>query len=535
MNIRRRSIVAAGLLGIGGALAGGQAHALSEADLFPVVETVQGRVRGVKVNGVTTFRGLHYGGDTSGKNRFMPPPPARRWAGIRDTYEYGQNSPQNNASHMPPGGMGEDCLVLNIWTSTTDRNGRRPVLVRLHGGGLVVGSGNEEREDGEELARFGDCVTVSVNHRLGLFGALDLADHGAAFANSGQVGMLDLVAALQWIQDNIAGFGGDPSRVLIFGLSGGGEKGAILMAMPSAKGLFHRVGIQSSGLVRLPTADQAQARAARLVAELGMAKADVGALQSMSMERLLAARASLGPDGVFDPSIDGRVIPSQPFDPAAPAVSANVPLIISTSLDERSYLMHDYDLDEVGLRAYIAKRVGEARADEVLALYREDDPYASAFILQARFNSDEGFRKPMDHMTDVKAEQATKGGAPVWRYLWREPTVSNGGRLGSPHGSDHGPSLHDLRGGINPTDGENRLLADRLAAFWVSFAATGDPNNSRGPAWPPYTLPERATLVFDRHPYVVNDPRSRIRKFWEAEPSIYDAGKPYRLGVVGGQ
>ena len=535
MMIQRRSMLAAGLLITGVGLAGSAGAALNEGELFPIVETAQGRVRGVSLGGVKVFRGLHYGGDTSGKRRFMPPPPPVKWTGIRDAYEYAQVCPQApfSSSTAGPGGMGEDCLALNIATMTTDRSAKRPVLVRLHGGALVVGSGNMAMESSDDLAKFGDCVTVTVTHRIGVFGQLDLAHRVPGLPNSGQVGMMDIVAALKWIQENIENFGGDPSRVLIFGTSGGGEKTLITMAMPSAKGLFQRAGVQSSGLMRLPTAEEAQARADLMLTTLDIAKNDAASIQNISMEKLLAGRMAMGPQGVFDPSIDGHVIPSQPFDPEAPNISADVPMIISTTLDERTYLFKDYDLTEAGLRTFIARRVGEARADQVLAMYREDDPYATPFVLQGRFDTDEGFRLPMLHMAELKAAQAAKGGAPVWSYLWRAPSQPYNGRAGAPHGTDVGPSLHSLRGSTNATDHENLRLADQLAASWVSFAATGDPNNSRLPHWPAYTVPERATMVFDRPAHVENDPRGRFREFWAKETSQYAPGHPYRLGVVG--
>ena len=535
MSIQRRSMLAAGLFLAAGVVTAGKvgAAAVSESEFFPIVETVQGRVRGVSVRGVNIFKGLHYGGDTSGRRRFTPPPSPTKWAGVRDAFEFGQNCPQQPIDFgLPPGGLGEDCLVLNVFTPTTDRNGKRPVLVHFHGGALVVGSSNSDQ--GEEMARFGDCVVVTVNHRIGVFGQLDLAHRVPGLANSGQVGMMDLVAALKWVHDNIEGFGGDPSRVLIFGLSGGGEKTLIMMAMPSAKGLFQRAGVQSSGLLRLPTAEQAQARADLMLTTLGIAKNDAASIQNISIERLMAGRVAMGPEGVFDPSIDGHVIPSQPFDPDAPNVSADVPMIISTSLDERAYLMSNYDLTEAGLRTFIAKRVGEARADQVLAMYRDDDPYATPFVIQARFDTDEGFRLPMLRMADLKSAQAAKGGAPVWSYLWRQAGRAYGGRQGAPHGSDDGPGMHEPRTGID-TDPENLRLADQMASVWVNFAATGNPNNPRIPHWPAYTVPERATLVIDRHPFVENDPRGRFREFWAKEPSIYEPGRPYRLGVVGNE
>ena len=253
--IDRRSIVA-GAVALGAAvtvLRPRGARAITEGDIFPIVDTAQGRLRGLAAGGVKMFKGVRYGGDTSGANRFMPPTPAPKWSGVRDAYEYGQVAPQMPNSRanaygglimfdIQPGGMGEDCLVLNVWTPTLDRAARRPVLVHIHGGGFYGGSGNSAGYDGEELARFGDCVMVTINHRLGAFGYLNLANQGAAFAHSGAVGMMDIVAALGWVRENIDGFGGDPSRVLAFGQSGGGAKTSILMSMPSAKGLFHRAG-----------------------------------------------------------------------------------------------------------------------------------------------------------------------------------------------------------------------------------------------------------------------------------------------------
>ncbi len=546
MNIDRRSLLASGLFLAGGGLLAGKARAISESEIFPVVETAQGRVRGVTAGGVRMFKGLHYGGDTSGKNRFMPPPPPRQWAGVRDAFDYGQIAPQmpNGRRNgfialtmydIQPGGMGEDCLVLNIWTPTTDRNAKRPVLVHLHGGAFELGSGNSPGFDGEEMARFGNCVVVTVNHRVGVFGHMNLANHVPAFAHSGQAGMMDLVKALEWVRDNIAGFGGDPSSVLVFGQSGGGEKTLALMAMPSAKGLFQRAGVMSSGLMRLPTAAQAQAKAGVLLDALGVAKGNAKALQSLSFREILAALATLDtkdaadgkPHVAFDPSIDGQVIPSQPFDPDAPGLSADIPMIISTTLDERTYRLRNFDLDEAGLRAHIAKRLGEDRADKVLAMYRSEDPYATPFVLEARFDTDEAFRKPMLLMAERKAAQAAAGGAPVWSYLWREPSAAYGGRFGAPHGADVGPSLHDIRGGMNGTDPVTRRLADQIASMWVAFAATGNPNTARLPNWSPYTVADRATMVFDGHPHVDNDPRGAFRSFWEKEPSTYGPGGPY--------
>lgn len=533
MDVHRRSFLAAAALGLGGAAA--VRAVAAPIDLFPVVETAQGKLRGLSAGGVKMFKGIRYGGETSGKHRFMPPPPPPKWAGVREAFDYGQVAPQMPNSRqfayagmisfdLQPGGMGEDCLVLNLWTSTLEPGAKRPVLVHVHGGGFYGGSGNSPGFDGEALARYGDCVVITVNHRLGAFGYMNLADQGERFAASGAVGMMDLTAALAWVRENVAVFGGDPSRVLVFGQSGGGAKTSVLMSMPSAKGLFQRAGVMSGSLLRLSSAEAARKGADGLLKTLGLTRGDTAKLQALPFETLLSAQAVMEADDrakgeaprSFSPSIDGVVIPGHPFDPAAPAISAEVPMIISSVLDERAYRLPNWGLNEAGLRAVIARRVGEARADEVQGMYRQESPKATPFILQARFETDEMFRKASIAQTERKAAQ---GGAPVWSYLWRYPSTAYGGRYGAAHGIDVGPSLHDVRGGLNGFDADNLRLADQLASAWVSFAATGDPNQAKTPAWPAYSLPDRTTMVFDRESRAENDPRRPFREFWNGERS----------------
>lgn len=516
-----------------------KAHAITESEMFPVVETADGRLRGLMSGGIAVFKGVRYGADTSGANRFLPPVPVARWAGVRDATAYGNFAPQMPADRrrayadlimydLQPGGMGEDCLVMNIWTPSASASGavKRPVMVHLHGGGYYAGSGNSPQFDGEMLARFGDAVVVTLNHRLGSFGFLDLSELGGArYAQSGAAGMLDIVAALGWIRQNIAAFGGDPSRVLVYGQSGGGLKTSVLMAMPSARGLFHRAGVMSGSALRVTPQAESRKAASEFAAALGAGGKDaLGRLQAVPMQTLLAAqvtmentdRAKGEAPRSFSPALDGTAIARHPFDPDAPAMSAEVPMMVSTVLDERAYRMVNFDLDEAGLLKFVEARTG-GDARKVLAMYRDEDPAASPYVLQARIDTDMTFRRAAHVQV---ARKAAANAAPAFAYLWKIPSPAYGGRYGAPHGTDIGPSMHDIRNGLNGPSAENLRLADQLAGAWVAFAATGDPNNPRTPRWPTYTVAQRGTLVFEgdsSRTQAQDDPRKAFREYWAAQ------------------
>jgi para-nitrobenzyl esterase len=337
------------------AIAGSTSAAATQeasAPLFAIAETTAGKLRGILLDGIYQFRGVPYGAPTSGRNRFMPPAPVRPWAGIRNAYAYGEITPQPYSAPMHPfghlidfdlhaGAMGEDCLNLNIWTPGLADNGRRPVLVYFHGGGLTAGSANHDLYVGDRLARFADVVVVTVNHRLAAFGYIDLTDLGAPaeFADSGVAGILDLVQALEWIRDNIAQFGGDPNCVTIFGQSGGGTKVGAVMAVPRAKGLFHRAAIQSGSLTAL-TREEASRSAELLLDRLGIRRGQWSKLRTISVEQLVQAQIDIGvydwisgkpptrPSPQFSVVIDGRSIATPLTDLAALRNSADVPLIV---------------------------------------------------------------------------------------------------------------------------------------------------------------------------------------------------------------
>ena len=503
------------------------AHAQASNSLFVTADTTSGKVQGMNLGGIRTFKGISYGASTGGKNRFMPPQKPAPWTGVRDAFEFGPVSPQVLADtradytqlidwDFQPGGMGEDCLSLNVWTPGLKDGAKRPVLVCFHGGGFSIGSGAALGYTGDPLARFGNVVVVTVNHRLASFGYLHLADLGAPpeFAKAGVVGLMDLVASLQWVRDNIENFGGDPNAVMIFGQSGGGAKTSALMGMPSAKGLFHRAGVQSGSLLKLMPREGATASAEKLLKQLGIDKARIADIQKVSWEQILDAQTAVsgaGPASPFIPVLDGSVIPQNPFDPAASAIFADVPMIISTTLDEAALSLTNFDLDEAGLKAIVERMVHD-KADRVLSLYRKAYPTASPYLVQARIVTDRGFRANAYKQAERKA---ALGKAPAYFYLFTWPCPGYNGKFGAVHGTDVQLVFHAYRGAIGGGGTDAKALADKMAGMWVAFAKTGDPNTSAIPKWTAYDAKDRATMVFDTNTRVENDPRRDFRLLWE--------------------
>lgn len=486
--------------------------------LFWTVETTAGLIQGIANGTIKQFKGIPYGAPTAGRNRYMPPRKPSPWSGVRDCFGYGQVSPQVPMdlafdyamliywdSHVGPGGMGEDCLHLNIWTPGVNDRGQRAVLVCFHGGGWMTGSGNGPMYDGAQLARYGDVVVVMVNHRLASLGYAHFADLGAPpeFASSGVCGIMDLVAALEWVRDNIERFGGDPNRVTIFGQSGGGSKVSTIMATPSARGLFHRAVAQSSppSALRQLTREEGTAEAERLLRSLGLKSRQIGEVQRLSWQQILEAQAANQAD--FRPVVDGSVLPRHPFDPSAPMESADVPLMVSTTLHDHSNSFENFGLDEEGLRAVFRDRWG-ARGDTILAEYRRESPHESPFLIQAKAATDA-------HRGDtfLQAERkAALGRAPAYHYIWSWPTEAYDGRYGAAHASDLEASLHLHRSPMaNSGKVASRLMSDRIAASVIAFANTGCPDNPLIPSWPPYSASRRATMIFDAEMRVVDDYR----------------------------
>jgi len=503
--------------------AAGQTTTTSQ--LFHVVETTYGKVQGIATAGIKEFKGIPYGAPTGGKNRFMPPKKPASWTGIRECFAHGQCCPRTLSNlkseygmmiqwDQHSGGMGEDCLVLNVWTPGVNDNAKRAVLVSFHGGGYTTGSGNAPGFDGAQLALFGDVVVVTVNHRLASYGYTHLADLGAPpeFAYAGVTGIMDLVASLQWVHDNIANFGGDPGRVMIFGQSGGGAKTSTVLATPSAKGLFHRAAVQSGSSLRLTTREAATKTAEQLLTKLEIPKTRIADIQKISWQQLLEAQTGITG---FSPVMDGTVLPHHQFDPVALPESADVPMIISTTLEDAALSLTNFNVDEAGLKSVLSQRYAD-KADAILALYKQRYPQKSPFLIQAQVFTDSGFRRSAITQAERKA---ALGKAPAYMYLWSWVSPGHAGKFGAVHGTDVSASFHNIRDnivGVGNTIG--KVMCDRLASAWVAFAKSGDPNNPMIPKWPAYDATTRATMVFDTDTRVENDPRGEIRKFWESMP-----------------
>jgi para-nitrobenzyl esterase len=550
----RRSVIKAGLAGVVGVSAGalplaqtqplppqpqpdrsapGIGSARLNGPLFFDVDTASGTVRGMANSGIKIFRGIPYGASTAGVNRFMPPRRPAAWSGARNSIGYGPIAPQTASGyrsdysqliqwdkHIGSGGMSEDCLSLNVWTPGVDDGAKRTVLVSFHGGGWATGSGNGPMYDGGQLALLGDVVVVTVNHRLSSFGYTHLAAVGAPdnFKFAGVCGVMDMVLSLEWVRDNIAAFGGDPSRVMIFGQSGGGAKTSTLLATPAAKGLFHRAVVQSGSTLRLAAEADAEKSADQLLKKLGIARSRIADIQRLPWEQLLQAQTEAG--GAFTPVMDGHYLPHHPFDPAGPPESRDVPVIISTTLEDAALRLTNWDLGESGLTTLLNDRF-KGRAAEILELYRPTTAGKTPYLVQAQVFTDSQVRSRAVVQAERKAAQ---DGANAWMYIWEWATPAFDGKLGAVHGHDVDASFNLYRNGICGTgEKSGRLMSKRLASTFVAFAKSGNPDNDQIPHWPSYDDKTRATMIFDTETRVVNDPRSAIRKYWSQNAQASEA------------
>ena len=474
-------------------------------------------MRGATDQGIAVFKGIRYGADTA-PHRFQPPHLPKPWRGVADALAYGPGSPQgSNESNTS-----EDCLFLNVWTPALRDGGKRPVMVYIHGGAYSNGSGSSPLYDGVNLCKRGNVVVVTLNHRLNAFGYLYLARLDSDFPDSGNCGQLDLVQALNWVRDNIAEFGGDPGCVFVFGQSGGGAKIATMMAMPSAKGLFHSATTMSGQQLTASGPFNATTRAQSFLAALNVTSPKD--LLKLSTDQLKAGLKAVDPvigsGGVyFGPVLDERTLTRHPFYPDAPSQSADIPMMIGNTHDEtRAFIQDDwaYKLtwDELPARLAPAYRVDIA-PEIVIANYREWFPGITPTDLFFKATTaGRSWRAAI-----VEDELRAQAGTPAYAYQvdFRTPFHDS-----APHTTDIALAFDntDKPGALTGNGPEARKLAAQVSETFIAFARTGNPNNPALPLWKPYTLPNRETMIFDVSSHMENDPRGRERELFSKVPFV---------------
>lgn len=501
-----------------------------------VAATQYGKVRGYLDDGVLTFKGVPYGAPTGGENRWLPAKPPTPWDGEYPALTYGGNCPQRLhdwvseqtfLQQWTDGWQSEDLLKVNVWTPSL--TGARPVMFYIHGGGFTFGSAYElASQDGAQMARHHDVVSVTVNHRLNILGFLDLSELGGpAYADSVNVGMTDLVAALRWVRDNIANFGGDPDRVMIYGQSGGGSKVTTLLGMPSARGLVHRASAQSGGGGNPPSLEQSREFARRVIAALGVT--DMTALRRMEWARLNevgnAVIAKMNPPigaggpipaiGAtprvgWGPTVDGRTVTMRAFFEGAPEISKNVPMLLG-SVSEEGNRMSSRPTEAEWLAA-LTKSYGDAKAAAIVTALKKAYPQKSIRTLSYMCSgfglNGLGMRNNVTRMATMKHSQQ---GAPVftWYFTWQSPMLEDAGAW---HTAELAFCFDNTARCAQGTGNgpEAQALAKKMATAWSNFARTGNPSQP-GLAWPAFTPGQCPTMVFDTVCRIVNDPEAEAR------------------------
>lgn len=519
-----------------------------------IVKTSSGELRGtVTDQGIHVFKGMPYGAPTGGAARFRAPGPSPKWAGIRDALTYGPSCPQPfGATPGPPvdeadaarrrmfevygipvreENQSEDCLVLNVWTPAVGDDVSRPVMVRIHGGAFVMGSGSWMLHDGSALSRRGDVVLVTVNHRLGVLGYLNLSElSGGGYPDSGNAGMLDLVAALSWVRKNIEAFGGDPTNVTVFGESGGGYKITTLLAMPAARDLFHRAIIESGPGLTVKTPEEATLSAGEFLAEVNLASEDVDRLSELPIEQLLDAQRSLAERAgmasllSWTPVLDPSHLPRQPVEALANGSAADVPILIGTNKDEATMFLllagmgPNVPVDDEILTTALTLTLGD-QSDQVLTSYRRAQPEASALELLVAIQSDQMMRMPSIRLVEHRLRANYKSSTFMYLLAWESPAMN--GFVRATHGLDVPLTMDNVDAAPMTADyADSRALAGQMSKAWIHFARHGDPSHPGLPRWPAYRLHGRDTMVFDRESAVINDPFGETRAAWDGILSL---------------
>lgn len=516
-------------------------------DEFIEVQIAPGKIKGVRSDGVNIFKGVPYGGKTSGDRRFRRPAPLQPWTGVRDATQFGAPAIQSPRRNEPA--PSEDCLFLNVWTPAND-NKQRPVMFYSHGGGFVIGSGASPGQDGSNLARNFDVVVVQTNHRLGLLGFLYLDEiAGADYEGSGNMGILDIADGLKWVNENIAQFGGDPNNVMIFGESGGGAKTSCLYAMPAAAPYFNKASIESGPGVRMTTKETAAETTAMLLKELNIAPKDWRKLLDVPAADLLVMQAKLpfvAPfieknnnrvgmqrnAGGFGPVVDGKVLPHHPFDPSAPEISGNKPLLVGWNEDEYTFFAWErkdteaFKLDFDGLKKRLEPRYG-ADTDKMIETYRKARPDASAPDIFVAISS---ISMMGLGSVDIAEKKAKQNQAPVYLYNFgyksEKKIPGTDYAMGTPHAMDISFKFNNEippRDGSQPKESffggnkpERFVASHHFAELWTTFARTGKPAAKDVPEWPAYNLKDRATMRIDTKCEVINNRFGEELAMWRS-------------------
>ena len=519
MISNRRELIAAAGAGLIAAPAFAQVSGAAVPRGAPTATTRSGQIYGATRDGVHAFKGVRYGAPT---RRFIPPEPPAAWASPAAALDFGNSSPQMGAerpsvyaSWANPKPESEDCRFLNVYTPGLRDGGRRPVMVWFHGGGYTSGSGSSNYMDGTRLCRRGDVVVVTVNHRLNAFGFTYLAHLDPALADSGNVGAMDMAQALRWVRDNIREFGGDPNTVMIFGQSGGGGKVSTLLAAPAAEGLFHRAVVQSGSGITSITTTAAEASTGRLLTALNLPATAAGARQLAAMPQARLSAALPGANVSFGPVLDFRFIQRHPFQPDAPSISRNVPMLIGCTTDETASLVGGRDetlfsLTWDTLPGRLSPNIGGRNVTRIVSELRRIYPQKTPPEIYWTATSEVQFRTRSILQAERKAAQAAAGGAKPYMYLFAWQSPVDGGKWHAPHSVEHAFVFDNVA--VSESMVGRGAAQDRLAATvssaWIRFALTGNPG------WAAYTTTKRSTMMFDDPSRVVDDPRGEQRRLF---------------------
>jgi len=483
-----------------------------------VVQTTNGEIKGSLNDSVYAYKGIPY----AQAERFMPPKAPESWDEVRETTEFGPVARQVVPWYPDSVQSEKELFSLNVWTRGIKDTKKRPVMVWLHGGGFFVGASNDPMTYGEALAKKGDIVVVSVNHRLNILGFLDLSAYGDQYAQSANVGMLDIVKALEWTKENIASFGGDPNDVTIVGESGGGGKVGTLMCMPAAKGLFNKAIIQSGTLINAMTQEKSQALAAKVLEKLNITPEEIKKLDTLNYKALVKAgneaiaemggARTPGSQGMFGfaPSADGDVLLQQPFSPGFAEISKDIPVMIGSTLNEMmpvAYGNKTLTLEQA--KDTLAQEYGD-RTDEYVAKFEKAYPDYSP---QDLLSIDKTFRPYTIRTADARAKESS---APVYAYFlaWKSPVEDYS--KGSFHGLDIPLAFNtvDLRPDWTGESEEAWALADKMSSAWINFVKTANPNVPGViPEWEPYTSENGATMYFDNESKIVYNHDRELMQF----------------------